>query len=112
MISGILEGVKYLNHIINQKNLIETITFGFLFFLLLLLMFDHYEVIYLNRLPFTNNIQFTLWMYVLINVGITGAVKFSKEIKNPICPRCRGKMNAMNLEYECEKCGKLIFVRE
>ena len=49
-----------------------------------------------------------LWLYLILNAGAVNALKFWKNKNNPLCPKCKRKLDESK-EYQCQKCGKIKF---
>jgi len=90
----------------NIINRIERIGESALFIASLLLFFDYFGV--LNFSKFGDYFRGVLWGYLLLNIGLANIFKFLRNKDNPICPKCKGRLNEIK-EYECSKCGKLKF---
>ena len=73
----------------------------------LILASDYFKVFSLSTIPFPS-LNYILWGYLLLNVGVANGFKFLKNKDNPHCPKCNRKLNELK-EYECPKCGKLTF---
>ena len=90
----------------NIINRIERIGESVLFIVSLLLALDYFSIISLRTL--WNPIIWILWGYLILNIGLANIFKFWRNKDNPICPKCKRKLNEIK-EYECSKCGKLKF---
>ena len=76
----------------------------------LTLALDYFKVFDIGKfgIPFLSII---LWTYLILNVGLANILRFWKNKDNPLCPKCKRKLNEIK-EYECPKCGKLKFIEK
>ena len=90
----------------NIINRIERIGESALFIVAFLLALDYFSIIYLKNI--WKPLSLILWVYLILNTGLANIFKFLRNKDNPICPKCKRKLNEIK-EYECSKCGKLNF---
>ena len=73
---------------------------------LAVLFVDYLKAIDLNEI--WPPLVWVLWGYLILNVGAANVLKYWRNKDNPLCPKCRKKLNERK-EYECSDCGKLIY---